>query len=140
MIEEIGDTGLPYNTPAELTAIQEMVDLWVERGVMITKRVNNGTKTPIRIFYRVAHPWELENPERHGKRKHVHDWRHDMLRQGTHEGIIYCTGCPMEVTRTHDEFADPRVIRHKNDGLGNGNRDETLSDKSEDALGVDEPS
>jgi hypothetical protein len=128
MDNEEGFDGLAANTPAELTAIQDQIDAWVDRGVVITKAISRGAKAAPRLLYRVAHPWELERPPE-GERRHVHDWRHDLIRQGTHEGILYCSGCEQEVTRAHEEFADPRVIRHKNDGLGLGNRVEVHDGK-----------
>lgn len=104
-------------TPSELTIIQEQIDEWVDRGAVKTRRLSQGAKSPKRVFYRVTHPWEIEAPPP-GMKKHMHDWRHDMMRQGETSGIIYCSGCDVEVTRPHRDFADPRVIRNKSDGLG----------------------
>jgi hypothetical protein len=109
---------MPANTPAELTAIQEQFDEWVERGVVKVRSVSQGAGQQRRIFYRVAHAWELEAPGP-DEQKHVHDWRHDMTQQEADKGLIYCGGCDAEVWRDHADFADPRVIRHKGDDLDN---------------------
>lgn len=104
---------VPPNTPAELVMIQDQIDDWVERGVVLVRRLSQGAKSPKKVFYRVAHPWELTNPEPSGKRKHMHDWRHDL----TKPGRIYCGGCPSERQIDVEDFADPRVIHHRGDGV-----------------------
>lgn len=109
---------LPPGSPAELTEIQDVIDEWVERGVVIERSMSRGSKQPGKVVYRVAHPWELEPPAL-GSRKHIHDWRWDLTQQEEDEGLIYCGGCGKEMTVSHEDFADPRVIRHAGDGLPN---------------------
>lgn len=112
------EEGLPPGSPAELTEIQEMIDEWVDRGVVIERSMSRGSKQSGKVVYRVAHPWELEPPPP-GSKKHIHDWRYDLSQQGKEEGLIYCGGCGKEETVRHEDFADPRVIRHSGDGLPN---------------------
>ena len=112
------DDGLVPGTAAELTAIQDQIDEWVERGVVIERSISRGTKQPPKIMYRVARPFELDAPPP-GGRKHFHDWRHDLSQQEAEEGIIYCGGCGRELTVRHEDLSDPRVIRHVDDDLPN---------------------
>jgi hypothetical protein len=112
------DEGLPEGSPAELTAIQEQIDEWIDRGLVIERDVSRGKNQLPKVLFRVAHPWELDTPPPADKR-HIHDWRYDMTQQGDNEGLVYCSACGREVTVAHADYADPRVIRHVGDTLPN---------------------